>query len=220
MRASGPWDADVQTFEVESAISLTDERASKPMLTDVWTVIFELRFLPYVWVRPDGKPRRPDGVSIPISELGKNLKLIDHWWTSGRAAEMSGRMQARTEASWYSGGSGLKDTSSERMMLVCLASGRDEHVVRTNGTVDRWASGRDDTSSGWLTRNLKSSIFFAMQSLLKMLWQVESMFTASLHISDFVQTHNEAKILTSALHELISSATSKANTIGIIFFIF
>jgi hypothetical protein len=30
-----------------------------------------------------------------------------------------------------------KDTSSERMMLVCLASGRDEHVVRTDETVDR-----------------------------------------------------------------------------------
>jgi hypothetical protein len=35
-----------------------------------------------------------------------------------------------------------------------------------------------------------------VQSLLKMLCQVESLFTASLHISDFVQTQNEAKILT------------------------
>jgi hypothetical protein len=41
----------------------------------------------------------------------------------------SGRMQAGTEASRYSGGSG-------RMMLVCLASGRDEHVVRTDGRLD------------------------------------------------------------------------------------
>jgi len=81
-------------------------------------------------------------------------------------------------------------------MLVCLVSGRDEHVVRTDGTVDRWASGRDDTSSRRLTGNLKSSIFFTVQSLLKMLCQVESLFTASLHISDFVQTQNEAKILT------------------------
>jgi len=30
-----------------------------------------------------------------------------------------------------------------------------------------------------------------------MVWQVESLFIASLHISDFVQTENEAKILTS-----------------------
>jgi hypothetical protein len=69
------------------------------------------------------------------------------------------------------------------MMLVSLASGRDEHVVRTDGTVDRWtfgrdntssgrdntSSGRDNTSSGRLTGNLKSSIFFAVKSLLKML---------------------------------------------------
>jgi hypothetical protein len=172
------------------------------MLTNVRTVIFELRFLPYVWVRLDGKPHRPDGVSIFLySELGKNLKLIDHWWTSGRDAEMSGRMQAGTKASRYSGGSGRKDTSSGRMMLVCLASGRDEHVVWTEGIVDRWTSGRDDTSSGLLTGNLKSSIFFAVQSLLKKLWQVESLFTASLHISDFVQTQNEAKILTASLHD-------------------
>jgi hypothetical protein len=46
MYASGPREADVWTVEVESAISLTDERASGPMLTDVRTVTFELRFLP------------------------------------------------------------------------------------------------------------------------------------------------------------------------------
>jgi len=54
-------------------------------------------------------------------------------------------------------------------MLVCLVSGRDEHIVRKDGTVARWASGQDDTSSGRLTGKLKSSIFFAVQSLLKML---------------------------------------------------
>jgi len=89
------------------------------------------------------------------------------------------------------------------MMLVCLVSGRDEHVVRTDGTVDRWASGWDDTSSGRLTGNLKSSIFFAVQSLLKMIWQVESLFTTSLYISDFVQTQNEAKILTFSVTYLL-----------------
>jgi hypothetical protein len=87
-------------------------------------------------------------------------------------------------------------------MLVCLASGSDEHVVWTDGTVDRWASGWDDTSSGRLTGNLKSSIFFAVQSLLKMLCQVESLFTTSLHISDFVQTQNKAKILTKGQNKI------------------
>jgi hypothetical protein len=144
LRASGPWEADVQTVEVESAISLTDERASGPMLTDVRTVIFELRFLPYLWARPDGKPHCSDGVSIfPYSELGKNLKLIDHWWTSGRDAERSGWMQDGTEASWYSGGSGRKDTSSGRMMLVCLASGRDD---TSSGWIKQWT---DWCPDGW-----------------------------------------------------------------------
>jgi hypothetical protein len=131
MRASGPWEADVRTVEVESVISILVARASGPRLTDVRTVIFELQFLPYLWARPDGKPHRPDGVLIfPYSELGKNLKLIDHWWTSGRDAERSRWMQAGTEASRYNVGSGRKDTSSGRMMLVCMASGQDEHVVR------------------------------------------------------------------------------------------
>jgi len=35
--------------------------------------------------------------------------------------------------------------------------------------VDRWESERDDTSSGRLTGNLKSSIFFAVHSFLKIL---------------------------------------------------
>jgi hypothetical protein len=61
MRVSGPREADVRTVEVESAISLTDERASGPRLIDVRTVIFELRFLPYGDVRPEGIPHRPDG---------------------------------------------------------------------------------------------------------------------------------------------------------------
>jgi hypothetical protein len=59
-------------------------------------------------------------VSIfPYSELGKNLKLVNHCWASGR-------MLARTEASRYSGDSGRKDTSSGWMTLVCLVSERDD----------------------------------------------------------------------------------------------
>jgi hypothetical protein len=64
------------------------------------------------------------------------------------------------------------------------------HIVRAYGVVDRWASGRDDTSSGWLTGNF--------EILLTSLWIVESLFAASLHISDFVQTQNDAKILTNS----------------------
>jgi len=135
MRASRTWEVDVQTVEVESAISLIDERASGPMLTDVRTVVFELWFLPYLWACQDS-------VSIfPYSELGKNLKLIDHWWTSGRAAEMSRRMQAGTEASRYSEGSGRKNKSSGEMMLVCLASGQDR---TSSGRIKKWTDWRPD----------------------------------------------------------------------------
>jgi hypothetical protein len=98
------------------------------------------------------------------------------------------------------------------MMLVCLASGQDEHVVRTDGTVDRWESGWDDMSSGRLTGNLKSSILFAVQSLLKMLSQVESLFTTSLRISDFVQTQNEAKLLTVSVLGVESNKASACSS--------
>jgi hypothetical protein len=48
MRAFGPLKAVVWTVEVESAIFISDECASGPMLIDVRTVVFELRFLPYL----------------------------------------------------------------------------------------------------------------------------------------------------------------------------
>jgi hypothetical protein len=35
------------------------------------------------------------------------------------------------------------NTSSRWMMLICLGGPDGRHVVRTNGTVDRWASGWD-----------------------------------------------------------------------------
>jgi len=39
---------------------------------------------------------------------------------------------------------------------ACLSDVRTEwHIIRTDGTVDKWASGQDDTSSGQLTGNLK-----------------------------------------------------------------
>jgi hypothetical protein len=35
------------------------------------------------------------------------------------------------------------NTSSGRMMLICLGGPDGRHVVQTNGTMDRWASRRD-----------------------------------------------------------------------------
>jgi hypothetical protein len=54
-------------------------------------------------------------------------------------------------------GSDGMNTSSERMMLVCLASGRDG---TSSGRMEQWKDGRLDRmvrSSGWLTGNLDSS---------------------------------------------------------------
>jgi hypothetical protein len=152
MHASRPMLTDVRTVEVESAVFISDERASGPMLIDVWMVEFELRFLPYLWARPEGNRHHPDGVSIfPYSELGKNLKLIDHWWVSGRAAETSGQMQAGTKASRYSVGSRRKDMSSRRMMLVCLASGRMEQW--TDGRPDGMTRRPDGWQGTWISSN-------------------------------------------------------------------
>jgi hypothetical protein len=61
MHASGLWEADVRTVEVESAISILVARASGPRLSNIRMGIFELRFLPYGDARPDGIPHRPDG---------------------------------------------------------------------------------------------------------------------------------------------------------------
>jgi hypothetical protein len=47
--------------EVESSVTIYDAPASGPQLSDVRTVYFELRFLPYGDTRSDGIPHRSDG---------------------------------------------------------------------------------------------------------------------------------------------------------------
>jgi hypothetical protein len=75
--------------------------------------------------------------------LERNQKLIEYWEASGRAAETSGRMQAGTETSRYSMGSGRNEhfVRTDDAGLSGVRTGW--HVVRTDGTVDRWVSGRD-----------------------------------------------------------------------------
>jgi hypothetical protein len=50
--------------EVESAVTIHDAPAFGPQPSDVPTVHFELRFLPYEDTRPDGIPHRPNGLLI------------------------------------------------------------------------------------------------------------------------------------------------------------
>jgi len=196
MRASGPWEADVRTVEVESAISILVARVFEPRLTDVRTRIFELRFLPYVWVSPNGKPRRPN-VCI-------NLPLFWTWKESESDRSLLGIRtccwNVRTDASWNRSFSIQWRVRTERYYVRTDDAGLSGvrtgwHVVRTDGTVDRWASGRDDTSSRQLTGNLKSSIFSA-ESFEKDLTSGIPVYSTFTYTSDFVQTQNEAKILT------------------------
>jgi hypothetical protein len=75
--------------------------------------------------------------------LERNQKLIECWEGSGCYAETSGRIQAGIETSRYSMGSGW-NLDFVRTDDAGLSSVRTVwHVVRTDGTVDRWASGRD-----------------------------------------------------------------------------
>jgi hypothetical protein len=73
-------------------------------------------------------------------------------------------------------------------------------VVRTYGTVVRWASGRDGRSSGLLTGNRNLHSAKSSESALNNEIPVYSIFT---HTSDFVQTQNEAKKLTDSTSFLI-----------------
>jgi hypothetical protein len=47
------------------------------------------------------------------------------------------------------------NTSSGRMMLIYLGSPDYRHVVRTDGTVDRWASGQDGSIVRTANRELE-----------------------------------------------------------------
>jgi hypothetical protein len=70
---------------------------------------------------------------------------------------------------------------SGRMMLGLIGVRTVWHVVRTDGTVVRCASGQDGSIVRTTNRELKSSFFHSVQSLLRVLWIMESLFTASLH---------------------------------------
>jgi hypothetical protein len=155
----------------------------------IWIAILTLRR------RASERETTLSGRLIDLPFLG-TWKEIKNWSStgeaSGHAAETSGRMQAGTETSRYSMGSG-RNEHFVRMDNAGRSSVRTGwHVVRTNGTVDRWASERD----GSIVRTADKELEFLLTCRL---WIVESLFTASLHLSDFVQSQNEAKILTDSI---------------------
>jgi hypothetical protein len=157
---------------------------------DIWIVILALRR------RATGRDTSSSGRLIDLSFIGTWKESETGWVLRG---VRTGCWDVRTDASWidtsrHSGGSERKCMSSGRMMLGLIGVRTVWHVVRTNGSVVRWSSGRDGSIVRTADREPKSSIFHSIQSLLRVLWIVESLFTVSLHTSDFVQ--NEAKILT------------------------
>jgi hypothetical protein len=71
----------------------------------------------------------------------------------------------------------------------------------SSGRMEQWTDGHSDgmaRSSGRLTENLNFSDLQVETTDITL--KVESLFTASLHLSDFVQTQNEAKILTGPIY--------------------
>jgi hypothetical protein len=127
------------------------------MLTGIRTFGFELRYLPYGWVRPDRNPRRPDNCSIlSISVFWKKILRLDR---TLRVVRM-GCWIVRTNASWSS--SKLLDTKEGPDGNPCRPIGwcfslkcvwTAWHVVRTADALDNWASEWYDTSSGRLAGN-------------------------------------------------------------------
>jgi hypothetical protein len=99
----------------------------------------------HIWIAILALRRRASGRLTDLSfswNLERNQKLIEYWEASGHAAETSGRMQAGTETSRYSMGSGRNEhfVRTDDAGLSSVRTGW--HVVWTDGIVDRWASGR------------------------------------------------------------------------------
>jgi len=157
--------------EVESTVTIYDAPESGPQLLDVRTVNFELRFLPYGDTHLDRIPHRPDGWLIfPFLELGKNQWTVQELIGVRTCCWNIRTEQAGIETSRYS--VGVWTEGARRPDGWCLSNWCPDGMTRRP---DGWNSGqraskRDDTSSRRLTGNSNSSIFFAVQSLLKMLW--------------------------------------------------
>jgi hypothetical protein len=144
---------------------------------DIWIAILALR-------------RCASGRDTSSSVRLINLSFIRTWKESETGRVSRGvrtccwdvRTDAsRIETSRHSGRSRRKCTSSGRMMLGLTGVRTVWHIVLTDGTVVRWASGRDDSIFWTADKEPKSSIFHAVQSLLRELRIVESLFKSSLH---------------------------------------
>jgi hypothetical protein len=150
-----------------------------------WTAILAL------WRYASGRDTTSSGrlIDLPFLELGKNQ------WT---VRELIGVLiccwnvrteQARTEASRYDVGVLTEET--HRPNGWCLSVWCSDGMTRRP---DVWNSRQMGVRTGWhIVRTADGELEILLITL-----KVESLFTASLHISDFVQTQNKAKILTNS----------------------
>jgi hypothetical protein len=137
----------IRTVDLMHAIFISDARVSGPWGPLVRTSGFELRYLPYGWARLDRNPHRPDGCSdLPITVLWKEiLKLVEHWESSRRAAETSGRMQVGA----------VRNFSTQWKVRMESSRRSDEWCFRQMGVRTVWHVVRTaDRVPNFLTRKL------------------------------------------------------------------
>jgi hypothetical protein len=172
----------IRTAILQHAISISVMRVSGPQLSDVRTIIFELRFLPYEDARPDGIPHLPDSWLIfPFLEHGKKSET-DRVLAGVRTC----CWKVRTNASWHRNFSiqyGVWTEWTLRPEGWCWSVYRPDGMTRRS---DGWNSGQMGVRTGWLDRPDGWQGTWIL--LAYRLWIVESLFTTSLHLSDFVQT--------------------------------
>lgn len=144
-------------------------------------------------MRPDEIPNHPDGWLIfPSLELGKNQWLIEFWWSSGLAAETSGREQAGTGNFSIEWNVWTEEARHPDGWCWC--------VWRLDGKIlcsDEWSSRQMSVRTGWhIVWMADRELEFLL--ILTSLWKWNPCLQHLLHISDFVQTQNTAKILTNS----------------------
>jgi len=166
---------------------------------DIWNAILSLRR------RVSGRDTTSSGRLIDLPFHG-TWKLIINWSSTERRPDVllkrpDGCKLDRTFSTQYSVWTEWLRRSDGWCWSV-LAVWTVRHVIRMDGTVDKWASGRDGSIVRTANRKLEI-LLTCRQNRPTSLWIVESLFTASLHISDFVQTENEAKILTQLFYKLL-----------------
>jgi len=154
-----------QTADLMHAISISDARVSEP-----WWLASRLLDLNCDTCLMD--ERIWTGIHVIWTVAGifpylcfgkKSWSLIEHWESSGQAAELFGRMQAGA----------VRSFSTQKKVQTVI------HVVRMDDALDRWVSGRYDMSSGRLTENQIFWLCKLCRIFWKHFWIAESLLKSN-----------------------------------------